>query len=140
MLEWKKSLAYIPAGSENDWTTTIHIAASEGYVNMINELLNHCPDCWEMLNSSGQNVLHVAMSNNKRRVVRFLLNSKLSHNLIDEADNDGNTPLHLLAASNRLSVPVKLRGHPGTKKMLFNKENETPLDIVVSNRETTNKK
>ncbi|PHU18446.1 hypothetical protein BC332_14141 [Capsicum chinense] len=28
MLGWKKSLAYLPDGSENDWTTAIHIAAS----------------------------------------------------------------------------------------------------------------
>ncbi|KAM3268294.1 hypothetical protein P3S67_031235 [Capsicum chacoense] len=27
MLGWKKSLAYLPEGSENDWTTAIHIAA-----------------------------------------------------------------------------------------------------------------
>ncbi|XP_059292181.1 ankyrin repeat-containing protein ITN1-like [Lycium ferocissimum] len=67
MLGWNKSLAYLPAGSENDWTTTIHIAASEGYVNVIKELLNHCPDCWELLNSNGQNALHVAISNKKRR-------------------------------------------------------------------------
>ncbi|CAN4094220.1 unnamed protein product [Withania somnifera] len=138
MLGWKKSLAYTQAGSGNDWTTSVHIAASEGYVNMINELLFHCPDCLEMLDSSGQNALHVAISNNKRRVVRFLLNSnEYLHDLIDEADNDGNTPLHLLAASNRLYVPKKLEGNPGAKKMLFNKENQTPLDIAVAGTETT---
>ncbi|KAM3345263.1 hypothetical protein P3S68_024972 [Capsicum galapagoense] len=27
MLGWKKSLSYLPGGSENDWTTAIHIAA-----------------------------------------------------------------------------------------------------------------
>ncbi|MCD7459339.1 hypothetical protein HAX54_040666 [Datura stramonium] len=137
MLGWKKSLAYTQAGSGNDWTTSIHIAASEGYVSMINVLSKHCPDCLEMVDSSGRNALHVAISNNKRRVVRFLLNSKVSNNFIDEADNDGNTPLHLLAASNGLYVPLKLRGHPDAKKMLFNKENQTPFDIVVSGTETT---
>ncbi|KAM3319346.1 hypothetical protein P3S67_006546 [Capsicum chacoense] len=29
ILGWKKSLVYLPTGSENDWTTAIHIAASE---------------------------------------------------------------------------------------------------------------
>ncbi|XP_060215400.1 ankyrin repeat-containing protein ITN1-like [Lycium barbarum] len=136
MLGWKKSLAYIQAGSGNDWTTTIHIAASKGYANMINELLNHCPDCWEMLNSSGQNALHVAISNNKIRVIRFIQNSKEFHNLIYEADNDGNTPLHLLAASTRLRVPLNLSGYPRAK-MLFNKKKQTPLDIALSGTETT---
>ncbi|PHT82375.1 hypothetical protein T459_15390 [Capsicum annuum] len=120
MLGWKTSLAYTHAGNGNDWATSIHIAANEGRVNMMRELLFHCPDSLEMLNSNGQNALHVAILNYKTGVVRFLLNSKESHNLIDEPDNDGNTPLHLLAASDWISVPAKLRRHASTK-MLFNK-------------------
>ncbi|KAF3652833.1 putative ankyrin repeat-containing protein-like isoform 2 [Capsicum annuum] len=99
MLGWKKSLVYLPAGSENDWATAIHIAASEGDVNMINELLNHCPDCWDMLNSNNQNALHVAILNNKDKLVRVILDSGKCDSLVDELDSDGNTPLHLLAAS-----------------------------------------
>ncbi|PHT82400.1 hypothetical protein T459_15415 [Capsicum annuum] len=83
MLGWKTSLAYTHAGNGNDWATSIHIAANVGHVNMIRELLFHCPDSLEMLNSNGQNTLRVAISNFKTRVVRFLLNSKESHNLID---------------------------------------------------------
>ncbi|KAF3679800.1 putative peroxidase N-like [Capsicum annuum] len=41
MLGWKITLVYLPAGSENDWTTAIYIAASEGDLNIINKLLNH---------------------------------------------------------------------------------------------------
>ncbi|PHT49110.1 hypothetical protein CQW23_13318 [Capsicum baccatum] len=137
MLGWKTSLAYTHAGNGNDWATSIHIAANVGRVNMIRELLFHCPDSLEMLNSNGQNALRVAISNFKTRVVRFLLNSKESHNLIDEPDNDGNTPLHLLAATYRISVSVKLRRHVSTKKMLFNKKNQTSLDISVSSTERT---
>ncbi|KAM3268265.1 hypothetical protein P3S67_031206 [Capsicum chacoense] len=54
--------------AENDWTTAIHIAASEGDVNMINKLLNHCPDCWDMLKSNNQNALHVAILNNQDKM------------------------------------------------------------------------
>ncbi|XP_059317482.1 ankyrin repeat-containing protein At5g02620-like [Lycium ferocissimum] len=101
MLGWKKSLAYLPAGSENDWTTTIHIAASElddFYApNMLIELLQHCPDCWEMLNSRGQNALHVAIMNEQGMSLLTLLESENWGSLVDEPDNDGNTPMHLLA-------------------------------------------
>ncbi|KAF3686023.1 putative ankyrin repeat-containing protein-like isoform 2 [Capsicum annuum] len=130
MLAWKKSLVYLPAGSENDWTTAIHIAASEGDVNMINELLNHCPDCWDMLNSNSQNALHVSVLNNQDEVVRFLLDSNKCDSLVDEPDSDGNTPLHLLASSGN-HVP-ELINHRRAKKMSFNKENQTPLDIALS--------
>ncbi|KAM3268269.1 ankyrin repeat-containing protein ITN1-like [Capsicum chacoense] len=130
MLAWKKSLVYLPAGSENDWTTAIHIAASEGDVNMINELLNHSPDCWDMLNKNSQNALHVSVLNNQDEVVRFLLDSDKCDSLVDEPDSDGNTPLHLLAASGN-HVP-ELINHHRAKKMSFNKENQTPLDIALS--------
>ncbi|KAF3640893.1 hypothetical protein FXO38_21887 [Capsicum annuum] len=55
------------SGSENAWTTAFHIAASEGDVNMINELLNHCPDCRDFLNNNSQNALHVAVLNNQEK-------------------------------------------------------------------------
>ncbi|PHT82399.1 hypothetical protein T459_15414 [Capsicum annuum] len=64
MLWWKKSLVYLLVGSENDWTIAIHIAASKGDLNIINELLNHCPDCRDLLNSNNQNALHIALLNN----------------------------------------------------------------------------
>ncbi|MCD7459338.1 hypothetical protein HAX54_040665 [Datura stramonium] len=137
MLGWKKSLVYLPAGSENDWTTAIHIAASEGDVNMINELLNHSPDCWEMLNSNSQNALHVAILNNQEKVVRSLLTFEKWESLVDEPDIDGNTPLHLVAASGN-HVP-ELINHPRAKKMSFNKEKQTPLDIALFCTATTKK-
>ncbi|KAF3653400.1 putative ankyrin repeat-containing protein-like [Capsicum annuum] len=71
MLGWKTLLAYTHAGNGNDWATSIHIAANEGRVNMIRELLFHCPDSLEMLDSNGQNALHVAISNYKTGVVTF---------------------------------------------------------------------
>ncbi|KAL3364339.1 hypothetical protein AABB24_013214 [Solanum stoloniferum] len=138
MLGWKKSLAYLPAGSENDWTTTFHIAASEGDIFMIIELLNHCPDCWEMLNSNGQNALHVALLNGHEMFVMVLLEWEFCNSLVDEADNEGNTPLHLLAASGN-RVPRMILYHPIAKKMTFNKQNQTPLDIALSRTWTIKK-
>ncbi|KAM3236433.1 ankyrin repeat-containing protein NPR4-like [Capsicum annuum] len=57
--------------------------------------------------------------------------------LVDEPDSHGNTPLHLLAASGN-HVP-ELINHSREKKMSFNKQNQTPLDIALSCKETTNK-
>lgn len=136
MLERKKSLAYIPAGSENDWTTAFHIAASEGDVAMIKELLKHCPDCCDMVNSKGQNALHVAILNHQEKSVHELL--VLMACLVDEADNEGNTPLHLLAACSK-RLPEILLEDARAKKMSFNKQNQTPLDIALSRTWTVSK-
>ncbi|XP_047268831.1 ankyrin repeat-containing protein ITN1 isoform X4 [Capsicum annuum] len=137
MLAWKKSLVYLPAGSENDWTTAIHIAASEGDVNMIKKLLNHCPDCRDMLNSNNQNALHVAVFFNQDELICFLLDYDEYDSLVDEPDSDGNTPLHLLAASD--NHVRELIYHHRAKKMSFNKQNQTPLDIALSRIVTTAK-
>ncbi|KAM3381348.1 hypothetical protein P3S68_006921 [Capsicum galapagoense] len=117
MMGWKKSLVYLSPGSENDWTTAIHIAASEGDVNMINKLLNHCPDCWDMLNSNKQNDLHVVVLNNQDKVVHFLLDSDKCDSLVDEPDSDGNTPLHLVVVSGNY-VPELIK-HSRAKPMSF---------------------
>ncbi|MCD9643867.1 hypothetical protein HAX54_031719 [Datura stramonium] len=141
MLGWKKSLAYVPAGhGENDWTTAFHIAASEGDVGMIIVLLDHCPDCWDMQNSRGQNALHVAILNNHEGLVMALLFEYygICDSLVDEPDNDGNTPLHLLAAYGN-HVPPLISSHPRAKKMSFNKQNQTPLDIALSRTWTVKK-
>ncbi|KAM3345507.1 hypothetical protein P3S68_025216 [Capsicum galapagoense] len=79
MLGWRTLLAYTHAGNGNDWATSIHIAANEGPVNMIRELLFHCPDSLEMLDSNGQNALHVAISNYKTRVARPFQRCRLRH-------------------------------------------------------------
>ncbi|XP_049388106.1 ankyrin repeat-containing protein At5g02620-like [Solanum stenotomum] len=136
MLKWKKSLAYDWAGSENDWTTAFHIAASEGHKSMMHELLKHCPDCWDMVNSNGQNVLHVAiLLNDHERFVQALFKLRFCNSLVDKADNEGNTPLHLLAAYGN-HVPESILDNPRAKKMTFNKQNQTPLDIASSRTRT----
>ncbi|PHT49076.1 hypothetical protein CQW23_13284 [Capsicum baccatum] len=138
MLGWKKSLAYLPAGSENDWTTATYVAASAGKVDVLHELLNHCPDCWEMLDSNGRNALHEAILYSQANVVSYLLKPTKWDKLIEDPDNDGNTPLHLLASSNFWGyVPLELKDHPRAKKMSYDKENKTPPDVAMSCTEWT---
>ncbi|KAM3345514.1 hypothetical protein P3S68_025223 [Capsicum galapagoense] len=127
MLGWKKALAYLPAGSENDWTTAIHISASAGKIDVLHELLNCCPDCWEMLDSYGRNALHEAILYSQANVVDYLLKSRKWDKLVEDPDNDGNTPLQLLASSNIWGyVPLELKDHPRAEKMSYNKDRIAP--------------
>ncbi|KAL3506036.1 hypothetical protein ACH5RR_031418 [Cinchona calisaya] len=118
------SQAYL--ATNKDQVTALHIAASQGHTKVMTELLSYCPDCWEMVNDKGQNILHVAVANEKANVIRFIIDSSLLSSLIDERDLDGNTPLHLLATSGRF-VPGLIM-HPRANKMAFNNDNMTPLD------------
>ncbi|KAM3268592.1 hypothetical protein P3S67_031533 [Capsicum chacoense] len=127
MLGRKKALAYLPAGSENDWTTAIHISASAGKIDVLHELLNRCPDCWEMLDSNGRNALHEAILYSQANVVDYLLKSRKWDKLVEDPDNDGNTPLQLLASSNIWGyVTLELKDHPRAEKMSYNKDRIAP--------------
>ncbi|KAI7979509.1 Ankyrin repeat-containing protein [Camellia lanceoleosa] len=68
LLDSDKSIAYLIA-DQDDNKTALHVAASQGHVSVIQELISQCPDCWEMVNHKGQNILHVAVENEKREVL-----------------------------------------------------------------------
>uniref|UniRef100_A0A6N2ME24 Uncharacterized protein n=1 Tax=Salix viminalis TaxID=40686 RepID=A0A6N2ME24_SALVM len=75
---------------------TIHIACENDSVDVVNEFLKSTPFPKEFLNYKGQNILHVAAENGKDRVVRYILRQKtLVESLVNEMDEDGNTPFHL---------------------------------------------
>ncbi|PHU18459.1 hypothetical protein BC332_14154 [Capsicum chinense] len=118
--------------------TPMYLAAESGKVDVIHTLLNHCPDCWEMLDSNGRNALHIAIFCSRANVVSYLLKPTKWDKLIEDPDNDGNAPLHLLASSNFWGyVPLELKDHPRAKKMSYNKDNKTPFDVAVSCTEWT---
>ncbi|CAL5413462.1 unnamed protein product [Camellia sinensis] len=97
MLEKDKSVVYITTNEEGDEKTALHIAAANGWHQVMEELLSQCPDCWEMVNSEGQNVLHIAVVEQQKEVIKYIFNKSWIIHLINQKDIEGNTPLHLLA-------------------------------------------
>ncbi|KAI7979515.1 Ankyrin repeat-containing protein ITN1 [Camellia lanceoleosa] len=128
LLDSDKSIAYLIA-DQDDNKTALHVAASQGHVSVIQELISQCPDCWEMVNHKGQNILHVAVENEKREVIKFIFKNFSLTGLINQKDVDGNTPLHLISTSGSLSLG--LISHPKADMVVFNKGNWTPLDILT---------
>ncbi|XP_031110849.1 protein ACCELERATED CELL DEATH 6-like [Ipomoea triloba] len=129
-----KTAAYRRTGRQDNggWTTAVHIAASHGHSKVLKEIFSHCPDCCEMVNSKSQNFLHVTILNNESRLLKSVLAHRDLEHLIDEKDRDGNTPLHLLAASR--CYPANLIAHPRANKRAYNNQNLTPLDIVYTDK------
>ncbi|KAF7144174.1 hypothetical protein RHSIM_Rhsim05G0056400 [Rhododendron simsii] len=110
--------------------TPLYIAAAHGHVSVIEELLSYSPDCWEMVNSKGQNILHIAVDMNRASVIYFILGKSWVGQLINQKDNDGNTPLHLLVASD--CKVYELWTHHRADHDAFNGKNMTPVDLVWS--------
>ncbi|CAL5347306.1 unnamed protein product [Camellia sinensis] len=130
LLNADKSVAYI--ADKDDKKTALHLAASQGHVRVIEELISHCMDCWEIVDGRGQNMLHIAVKNGKKGAIKFILQNFPLSSLINQKDFDGNTPLHLLAASD--CYEAGLVKHPKADMMAFNNDSLTPLDVVCSNK------
>ncbi|KAF7146134.1 hypothetical protein RHSIM_Rhsim04G0192200 [Rhododendron simsii] len=131
------SVAYITTTNKDGLETALHIAAAHGHVHVMEELLSYNPDCWEMVNSKGQNVLHIAVDMNRNSVIYFILGKSWVGQIINQKDNEGNTPLHLLIASDcnadERQKLKRLWKHPTADCHAFNGKNMTPVDLVCSN-------
>lgn len=131
LLETDNSAAYIAKADKEDGNTAFHIAAAHGHVDVMKMLLSYSPDCWEILNFKGQNVLHMAVDTEREPVIDFILSNSWLRHLINQKDKEGNTPLHLLAASN--DIANELWRHNRAEQHAFNNKNVTPMDVKSPN-------
>ena len=114
LLESNTSVAYI---EDNDRKmTALHLAAGRGKFQAVEEIISCCPDCCELVDDNGWNVLHFAMvSFYARQLARLLDKFPIVRSLINDKDVKGNTPLHVLAAVCRDSASISyvFRNLPG---------------------------
>ncbi|CAK9169663.1 unnamed protein product [Ilex paraguariensis] len=125
LLDVDKSPAYV---ADKDRNTCLHVAAYRGFICVADVLIVQCPGCWEIANSRGENILHVAVKNQQASFVSYILreHTSISNILITEKDVDGNTPLHLMANSNCLVPELSTM----VDKNALNSESSTPWGIV----------
>ncbi|KAF7145911.1 hypothetical protein RHSIM_Rhsim04G0191900 [Rhododendron simsii] len=143
LLVMDESGPYITITNKDDLDKALHIAAAYGHEHVIEELLRIAPDCWEMVNSKGQNALHIAVDMKRNSVIRYILGKSWVGQLINQKDNKGNTPLHLLIASDCNAYDQwelfrmeqlweQLWEHHRADHHAFNGKNMTPVDLVWS--------
>ncbi|KAK4855051.1 hypothetical protein QYF36_003526 [Acer negundo] len=99
LLEFGKSAAYI--GDKYRKMTPLHLATSQGHIDITKEIILCCPDCYDLVDERGWNVLHFAMASLCRKELSSLLENPLMKKLVKEKDDKGNTPLHVLATCTR---------------------------------------
>ncbi|CAL5337540.1 unnamed protein product [Camellia sinensis] len=109
-----KSIAYVIA-DKDDKQTALHVAASQGHVGVMKELLSQ-------------------LQNENKKAVKFILENSQLSSFVNHKDIDGNTPLHLAATAlcaNQLIYDEK------SDRMAFNKGNQTPLDVTTQHENVT---
>ncbi|KAH7856489.1 hypothetical protein Vadar_001927 [Vaccinium darrowii] len=134
LLERNRSVGYIPTTEKHDKGIALHIAVAEGHVDVMEEILSHCPDCWEMVNGKGKNILHIAVDRKAECVIDYIIKMDWLASLMNQKDVEDNTPLHLLASS-KMKGMNDLINHRRANMYAVNNKNKTPAEVAMSIKE-----
>lgn len=124
------SIAYL---QDKECKSALHIAAMEGHVDIMVEILHWSPDAFDMVDSKGWNPLHVAVANEKLNVVQYILKTPFLKNLINVTDKEGNTPLHLAARGDKYSIIKILVDDIRVFKKAQNLNFQKPINLIRTN-------
>ncbi|XP_034685111.1 ankyrin repeat-containing protein NPR4-like isoform X2 [Vitis riparia] len=113
--------------------TALHIAASCGHTEIVKLLVSQYPDCCEQVDDNGNNALHLIMIKMGISGDSGLLNFPWMsfRGLMNEKNDEGKTPLHLLADHQMFHCGHFIM-HKMVDKMVLDNENSTPMDIMLS--------
>ncbi|KAJ0100224.1 hypothetical protein Patl1_21620 [Pistacia atlantica] len=84
LLKRDRSTAY--SGDKDRRMTPLHMAASQGNLEAINSIISNCPECYELEDDRGWNVLHFAMLSLNEEPLKHLLERSLIRSLINKKD------------------------------------------------------
>ncbi|CAN6244285.1 unnamed protein product [Urochloa humidicola] len=108
----------------------IHVAAANGRVDIIKQLLEECPECMESRNASGQSFLHIAVEKKRRNVVQHVCSLQSLAGILNLTDQDGNTALHLAVKTGNQRVFCSLMRNHRVHLSPANREGRTPRDVA----------
>ncbi|KAL5804255.1 hypothetical protein ACOSQ3_031055 [Xanthoceras sorbifolium] len=115
-------------GDCNGQTPLLHRMTSKlSYLYM---LLNGYPDAIDVLDRRQRSILHFAALNGSVSTVKFILTLPEMEDLINSADGDGNTPLHLAAMNFHEKVVDILSKNERVNIRATNHDQFTTLSIV----------
>ncbi|XP_027158324.1 ankyrin-2-like [Coffea eugenioides] len=129
LLSADKSMAHIRSYKANSKTSeaALHVAVKYGHLNVNIKYFKNS-GLTETATDMPRSMWNVAKK--QKQLLDFILNNVWGSELINERDLDGNTPLHLYAATKTLDG-CNLISHIHADKNAFNFANFTPLDVVV---------
>ncbi|XP_068339348.1 ankyrin repeat-containing protein At5g02620-like [Pyrus communis] len=132
LLQADSSASYI---LDKSGLSALHVAAYAGHTSIMEEVIRCRPDTCDLLNHKGQTVLHAAVLGGQTSVVEYILKTPKFAGLIDEADADGNTPLHLSAIYKEDGLREILTNDPRVNKSALNGKLYTAFDILLQDHD-----
>ncbi|XP_059446692.1 ankyrin repeat-containing protein At5g02620-like [Corylus avellana] len=145
LLDKDREVAYM---KDTKGRTLLHIAAQYGLVHAMNVIVERCPDCCELVDNRGWNVLHFAIKGGSmflEKIMDIITENKSFSNLLNEKNADGDTPLHFYSKYATFLIVLdliikKFMSHPRGDKMAFNKQNLNAYDIAVTAKRSHKKR
>ncbi|CAL9016721.1 unnamed protein product [Prunus brigantina] len=118
--------------------SALHVAAYAGHTEVMEELIRYQPDTCDLLNSKGQTVLHSAILGGQGKVVKYILRTPNLTGLINEADEDGNTPLHIAVKYKKVEIISILTADHRVDKDAVHKKFSKAIDIFLGQNSDQN--
>ncbi|KAL5737764.1 hypothetical protein ACOSP7_030525 [Xanthoceras sorbifolium] len=129
----KEDVSFAYECDENDHTP-LHLATKNGRFLVTKLLVKDYPNAIEMLDNNKRNILHLAARHRRNDIALFILNLPEKDDLLNAADKDGNTPLHLAAMYFYNRMVSILSGHRKLNIEATNHEQQTALAIAQSSK------
>ena len=127
-LEYDPNLAYIK--HEPTGQTPFISAVSNGFVLIAKEIMNTCPDSVYTPSNVGDNALHFAIFQEKPDLVDYILSTPQLHRFINQANNNGDLPLHFAAYKCDPKLLISLVTQAGQDYTALNVSNSNAVNIV----------
>ncbi|KAL5729100.1 hypothetical protein ACHQM5_002097 [Ranunculus cassubicifolius] len=116
---------------EDGPTTSVHVAASAGYADIVKILIEVRPDFASRRDSHGCSPLHLACSRGHLEIARELLSA--DPDLSSLQDNEGRTPLHWAAIKGQINILDEILSASLESSEMVTKLGETVLHVGVKN-------
>ena len=138
LLEKDNSPAYV---RNKEGLSALHIAANRKDNNraVMKELMEACPDMYELLDNKGRNALHVAAESGGWAAFLFFQNKPEFEGLINQQDNDGNTPTNLAAINGHIYLNCEFGEGRRVALNATNKEGFTTMDGILLKRKLSSR-
>ncbi|XBI54500.1 hypothetical protein VPH35_036518 [Triticum aestivum] len=117
--------------SDGNGSFPLHIAAMVEQTRIMEELVHRIPDCYEMVDGKGRNILHCAVEHGRETVVRHICRNDKFSMLWNATDSGGNTPLHLAAHHGYPKIVILLLKTTSVETSITNNDGLTAMDLAI---------
>ncbi|PIA45202.1 hypothetical protein AQUCO_01700619v1 [Aquilegia coerulea] len=115
---------------DNGWTS-LHYATYKEDLSAVEDIIQLCSNCLELVDNEGQNFLHLAAKLERIQVVKHVLGARETKDkLLNAQDNYGNTPLHIAVLSGNESLAKCFLYDDRVNKKTTNKNGQRVLHAI----------